>query len=81
MWKCGEYLSLTLAQKFSLGKRAAENEVTAMIRYYMKAKQRYVILCDIIWQWNKLIWQWNNLIWQWNNLNITNLHQLNLKTI
>ena len=37
---CGkrvEYLSLTPAQKFSIGKRAAENGVTATIRYYAKA--------------------------------------------
>ena len=30
--KHGEYLSLTSAQKFSIGKRAAENGVTATIR-------------------------------------------------
>ena len=35
--KHGEYLSLTPAQKFSIGKRAAENGVTATIRYYAKA--------------------------------------------
>ena len=35
--KHGEYLSITPAQKFSIGKRAAENEVTATIRYYAKA--------------------------------------------
>ena len=35
--KRGEYLSLTPAQKFSIGKRAAENRVTAMISYYAKA--------------------------------------------
>ena len=35
--KRGEYLSLTPAQKFSIGKRAAENGVTATIRYYAKA--------------------------------------------
>ena len=34
---CGEYLSLTSAQKFSIGKCAAENGVTAMVRYYAKA--------------------------------------------
>jgi len=35
--KCGEYLSITPAQKFSIGKCAAENGVTATIRYYAKA--------------------------------------------
>ena len=35
--KHGEYLSLTSAQKFSIGKRAAENGVTATVRYYAKA--------------------------------------------
>ena len=35
--KHGEYLSITPTQKFSIGKHAAENEVTAMIRYYAKA--------------------------------------------
>ena len=35
--KHGEYLSITPTQKFSIGKRAAENGVTAMIRYYAKA--------------------------------------------
>ena len=39
--KCGEYLSLNSAQKFSIGKRAAENGVaengvTATIQYYAK---------------------------------------------
>ena len=37
---CGkfkEYLSLTPAQKFSIGKHVAENGVTAAIRYYAKA--------------------------------------------
>ena len=34
--KHGEYLSLTAAQKFSIGKRAAENGVTATIWYYAK---------------------------------------------
>ena len=29
--KWGEYLSITPAQKFSIGKRAAENRVTATI--------------------------------------------------
>ena len=32
--KRGEYLSLTPAQKFSIGKRAAENGVTSTIQYY-----------------------------------------------
>lgn len=32
----GEYLNLTPAQKFSIGKRATENGVTATIRYYTK---------------------------------------------
>ena len=32
-----EYLSLTLAQKCSIGKHAVENKVTAMICYYAKA--------------------------------------------
>ena len=32
-----EYLSLTPAQKFSIGKHAVENGVTATIRYYAKA--------------------------------------------
>ena len=32
--KYGEYLSLTPAQKFSIGKRAAENGVTSTIQYY-----------------------------------------------
>ena len=35
--KRGEYLHLTPAQKFSIGRRAAENGVTATIRYYAKA--------------------------------------------
>ena len=35
--KRGEYLSLTSAQKFSIGKRAAENGVTATVRHYAKA--------------------------------------------
>ena len=35
--KHGEYLSITPAQKFSKGKRAAENGVTATIRCYAKA--------------------------------------------
>ena len=34
--KRGEYLSLTPAQKFSIGKCAAENGVTATICYYAK---------------------------------------------
>ena len=34
--KRGEYLSITPAQKFSIGKCAAENGVTATIRYYTK---------------------------------------------
>lgn len=33
---CG-YLSLTPAQKFSVGKQAAENGITATIRYYARA--------------------------------------------
>ena len=33
----GEYLSLTSVQKLLLGKRAAENGVTAMEQYYSKA--------------------------------------------
>ena len=32
-----QHLNLTPAQKFSIGKRAAENEVTATIHYYVKA--------------------------------------------
>ena len=32
----GPYISLTPAQKFSVGKRAAENGVTAMLHYYSK---------------------------------------------
>ena len=35
--KCGTYLALTPAQKYAVGKRAAENGVTTMIRYYAKA--------------------------------------------
>ena len=35
--KHGVYLSLTSAQKFSIGKCAAENEVTATVPYYTKA--------------------------------------------
>ena len=35
--KHGEYLSIIPAQKFSIGKRATENEVTVTIRYYAKA--------------------------------------------
>ena len=35
--KRGEYLSLTSAQKFSIGKCAAENGVTAKVRYSAKA--------------------------------------------
>ena len=33
----GEYLSLTSAQKFLIGKHAAENGVTATVKYYSKA--------------------------------------------
>ena len=33
----GSILSITPAQKFSIGKRAAENGVTATIQYYVKA--------------------------------------------
>ena len=33
----GPYISLTPAQKFSIGKRAAENGVTATLRYYSKS--------------------------------------------
>ena len=35
--KRGEYLSLTSGQKFSIGKRAAENDITATTQYYAKA--------------------------------------------
>ena len=35
--KRGEYLSLTPAQKFSIGKCSAANGVTATIRYNVKA--------------------------------------------
>ena len=34
---CAEYLSLTSAQKFLIGKGAAEDGVTAMVGYYAKA--------------------------------------------
>ena len=34
--KRGEYLALTPAQKFSVGKCAAESDVTATICYYAK---------------------------------------------
>ena len=37
MENVGEYLSITSAQKYSIGKHAAENGVTATIRYYAKA--------------------------------------------
>ena len=33
---CGSYVVLTLAQKFEIGKRAAENGTAAAIRYYAK---------------------------------------------
>ena len=38
--KRGEYLSLTSAQKFSIGKRAAENGVTATVRHYAQSLSR-----------------------------------------
>ena len=33
---CGPYISVTPVQKYAIGQRAAENEVTAMLRYYAK---------------------------------------------
>ena len=33
---CGPYISVTPAQKYAIGQRAAENGVTATLRYYAK---------------------------------------------
>ena len=37
----GPYILVTPAQKLSIGKRAAENSITAMLRYYSKTFQKF----------------------------------------
>jgi len=38
---CGPYISLTPAQKYVIGQRAAENGVTAILHYYAKKFQTF----------------------------------------
>ena len=42
---CRPYLSLTPAQKYEIGKRAAEHGITASIRYFTKKYQDLDLWC------------------------------------